>query len=131
MNSSKKHIDISFHSHCLSTNKAMYLTDRLGRRIPMISLFTIAGLSLIVVASLNASFSGSSSSSSSTAPNFYIVMGLIFVGKLGISGTYGLVVLFVTEIFPTNIRSKSLGICTLGARMGSIWSPYAVVSVIL
>ena len=92
----------------------------------MIGLFAVAGFSLLVVAVLNAS----ASSTSSTA-NFNAIMVFIFLGKLGISGTYGLVVLFVTEIFPTNIRSKALGVCTIGARAGSIWSPYVAVRVTL
>ena len=92
----------------------------------MIGLFAVAGFSLLVVATINAT-----AISSSSEANFNAIMVFIFLGKLGISGTYGLVVLFVTEIFPTNIRSKALGVCTIGARAGSIWSPYAGVSVTL
>ena len=84
----------------------------------MMLLFSIAGVALVIVASLNATLAD---------PNVYLVMTLIFIGKFGISGTYGIVFLFVTEIFPTNSRSIALGMCNIGARMGSIWSPYAVV----
>ena len=98
----------------------MFWTARSGRRIPMMALFALAGFCLIIVVSLH--------SSSSSSTSFSAVMVLLFFGKLGISGTYGLSVLFVTELFPTNARSKALGVCSIGARMGSIWSPYAVVS---
>ena len=82
----------------------------------MMVLFCIAGVALLIVASLNAALA---------EPNVYVVMTLIFIGKFGISGTYGIVVLFVTEIFPTNSRGITLGVCSIGARMGSVWSPYA------
>ena len=96
----------------------MFATKAYGRRRPMMVLFCIAGVALVIVASITAAVAN---------PSVYAVMTLIFMGKFGISGTYGIVFLFITEIFPTNSRSIALGMCNIGARMGSIWSPYAVV----
>lgn len=94
----------------------MFLTRSFGRRRPMMGLFAIGGAALIIVAILNAV---------QNSPDPYVTMALIFVGKFGISGTYGIVFLFVTEIFPTNTRTVALGLCNVGARLASFWSPYA------
>ena len=43
-----------------------------------------------------------------------------------ISGTFGTIYVYTCELFPTSVRSISLGICSVAARMGGIACPYAV-----
>ncbi|KAL0966420.1 hypothetical protein UPYG_G00295110 [Umbra pygmaea] len=51
---------------------------------------------------------------------------LALLGKLGVSGAYGFLYLFSTELIPTMVRSMGLGVASMAARIGSILTPYVV-----
>jgi len=53
-----------------------------------------------------------------------LILGLLT--KMFISGTFGTIYVYTCELFPTSVRSISLGICSVAARMGGIACPYAV-----
>ncbi|KAL9679382.1 hypothetical protein QQ045_017241 [Rhodiola kirilowii] len=54
----------------------------------------------------------------------------LFCGVLGIfgmAGTYNLLFIYTTELFPTVVRNAALGCATQAAQMGAILSPFVVV----
>jgi len=55
--------------------------------------------------------------------NTSILVSLAIVGKGAISGAFGVVYLFAAELFPTNIRSRSMSMQSLVARLGSMAAP--------
>ena len=53
-----------------------------------------------------------------------LVTLLSCLGKLGSSAAFSLVYLYTAEMFPTEVRTKALGTCSMIARIGSLLSPY-------
>ena len=53
-----------------------------------------------------------------------ILVTLSCVGKLGSSAAFSLIYLYTAEMFPTEVRTKALGTCSMVARVGSFISPY-------
>lgn len=54
-----------------------------------------------------------------------MVCGIL--GIFGMSGTYNLLFIYVSELFPTVVRSAALGCCTMAGQMGAILAPLVVV----
>jgi MFS family permease len=48
---------------------------------------------------------------------------LYLLGKIAISGAFGVVYMFTAEIFPTKLRSSMLGFCSMVGRIGSMLAP--------
>ena len=47
-----------------------------------------------------------------------------FIGKLGITATFGAIYIYTTELLPTSVRTAALGTSSMCGRMGAILSPY-------
>jgi hypothetical protein len=45
------------------------------------------------------------------------------IGRFGIAGSFNMIYLYTTELFPTIVRSACLGTCSLAARVGGIIAP--------
>ncbi|BFG29392.1 hypothetical protein CerSpe_156660 [Prunus speciosa] len=54
-----------------------------------------------------------------------MVCGIL--GIFGMAGTYNLLFIYTTELFPTVVRNAALGCATQAAQMGAILSPFVVV----
>ncbi|KAK3097599.1 hypothetical protein FSP39_011292 [Pinctada imbricata] len=54
----------------------------------------------------------------------WMIVLLALIGKLFISAAFGMIFVYTGEIFPTVVRSFTLGSCTIFARIGGICSPY-------
>ncbi|ESN92521.1 hypothetical protein HELRODRAFT_89451, partial [Helobdella robusta] len=88
-----------------------YLTSyfalaKFGRRKPLMAYFAIAGLPLFI---------------SPFIPKQTEVLNIMLylVGKFGITGAFGIVFLYASEMFPTNLRGQALGICSMAGRLGN------------
>lgn len=55
-----------------------------------------------------------------------MIFALALVGKLFITGSYGLLYLVSSELFPTSVRSRGLNLSSMMARFGSIMSPFII-----
>ncbi|XP_071950755.1 organic cation transporter protein-like [Antedon mediterranea] len=59
----------------------------------------------------------------------FIPMGIgrltvAMVGKFGVTAAFGIIFFYTAELYPTNIRSVAVGICSTSGRIGAILSPY-------
>ncbi|XP_060939603.1 organic cation/carnitine transporter 2-like [Limanda limanda] len=52
------------------------------------------------------------------------VLGLL--GRIGVSAAYSFIYLFFPELIPTVVRNMGLGVVSMGARVGTILSPYVI-----
>lgn len=52
-------------------------------------------------------------------------------GRFGIAGSFNMIYLYTTELFPTIVRSACLGTCSLAARVGGICAPAIIYSQII
>ncbi|CAC5389096.1 SLC22A4_5 [Mytilus coruscus] len=53
-----------------------------------------------------------------------VTIGLAMIGKLGVTTAFFIIYLITSECFPTVIRASMLGLCSSGARIGSMSSSY-------
>ncbi|XP_063078683.1 organic cation/carnitine transporter 2-like [Engraulis encrasicolus] len=53
-----------------------------------------------------------------------LIVTLVSTGRLALTGAYGLIFVYSSELFPTVIRNMGLGVGTTAAGIGSIISPY-------
>ncbi len=90
----------------------MFTMDRFGRRA--ILVFTMFLTSLMSACALMVP--------ASWDPN--VVVALATAAKFGAACAWSVLVLQVTELFPTNIRNTAMGACSMGSRAGSIFAPF-------
>merc|ERR1711971_245545 len=48
---------------------------------------------------------------------------LIYVAKNTVSACFGIVFIYTAELLPTTVRSSGIGLCSLMARLGALFSP--------
>ena len=94
---------VEFPSHGF----AQVCVDILGRQK---TLFLLMGTAAVGVLS-SAMFRGSTQ----------VLVSMI--GRFGIAGSFNMIYLYTTELFPTIVRSSCLGTCSLAARVGGIIAP--------
>ena len=94
---------VEFPSHAF----AQVCVDILGRQN---TLFLLMGTAAVGVLS-SAMFRGSTQ----------VLVSMI--GRFGIAGSFNMIYLYTTELFPTIVRSSCLGTCSLAARVGGIIAP--------
>ncbi|PRD26237.1 UNVERIFIED_CONTAM: Orct [Trichonephila clavipes] len=82
-----------------------------GRRPILVSLMLMGGLSCAAILPIPADMAWLSTT-----------LGL--VGKFFVSGSFRLLYLYTSEIFPTEVRNVTLGSCSMCARIGSILAPF-------
>ena len=58
-----------------------------------------------------------------------LVTGLAMVGKMVSAAAYATVYLFTAELFPTVVRSTTMGVSAFFAGVGGMLAPYIVVLV--
>ena len=55
------------------------------------------------------------------APHYAIAASLL--GKFAATGSFNLIYVQATELFPTQLRTTALGLCSCAARVGSLFAP--------
>ncbi|KAK3850102.1 hypothetical protein Pcinc_043172, partial [Petrolisthes cinctipes] len=86
---------------------------RYGRRNVLAFNFAVCAVAILTILATPASYT-------------WMVFSLALVGKLFITGSYGLLYLASSELFPTCVRSRGLNLSSMMARLGSIVSPFII-----
>lgn len=91
---------------------------RFGRRTVAILFLGMAGTFLALATLFNYFSDGNQS---------FIMLSVIatFAGKMSVGGAFSVLFLFTPELFPTNLRNLSFGMCSAVSRIGGIISPFA------
>ncbi|KAM9695509.1 solute carrier family 22 member 4 isoform 1-T2 [Trichechus inunguis] len=59
--------------------------------------------------------------------DYYILsIGLVMLGKFGITSAFSMLYVFTAELYPTLVRNMAVGITSMASRVGSIIAPYFV-----
>lgn len=87
------------------------MNSKLGKKNTLIILMLLCGICCLVLDQLHAIGAAK--------------LKLSLLAKMMISGTFALIYPYTCEIFPTEMRSISLGCCSMAARIGGILAPFA------
>eukprot|EP00993_Chasmostoma_nieuportense_P000181 NODE_1165_length_1626_cov_31.177452_g1096_i0.p1 GENE.NODE_1165_length_1626_cov_31.177452_g1096_i0~~NODE_1165_length_1626_cov_31.177452_g1096_i0.p1 ORF type:complete len:537 (+),score=140.35 NODE_1165_length_1626_cov_31.177452_g1096_i0:33-1613(+) len=86
-----------------------FVLDCLGRRRALVLTYQVAGFCCIMFALLP------------SLPS--LATPLAMLGKLAITAAFTGIYVWTAELFPTDVRSVSLGVCSQAARVGGITAP--------
>lgn len=89
------------------------IVARFGRRFVLSFNFAVCSCAIITILITPSSYT-------------WMIFSLALVGKLFITGSYGLLYLVSSELFPTSVRSRGLNLSSMMARFGSIMSPFII-----
>ncbi|XP_042887776.1 organic cation transporter protein-like [Penaeus japonicus] len=87
------------------------LIQRFGRRWPTSASFLIGGVLILALAFIPTDIS-------------WLVMTLAMSGKLCISGSFQIIYVYSTELFPTEVRSQAIGAASVFSQLASVILPY-------
>ncbi|KAG8193142.1 hypothetical protein JTE90_006974 [Oedothorax gibbosus] len=82
-----------------------------GRRPTLVALMFVGGAACVAILAVPAGLP-------------WLQTTFAMVGKFCVTGSFGLLYLYTSELFPTVVRSASLGSCSMCARIGSILAPF-------
>ncbi|XP_061190790.1 organic cation transporter protein-like [Saccostrea echinata] len=94
-----------------------FTINRYGRRKTGALFHAIAGVSLILAAVLN--FVGD------TPVLKRLASAMIFIGKSMITGSFSTIFVYTPEMYPTNLRARSIGMGSAAGRIGGMVSSFA------
>ncbi|KAK7084720.1 hypothetical protein SK128_001006 [Halocaridina rubra] len=89
-----------------------YFMSYIGRKYTLMFSLIFAGISC-----------GGAGFAAEYGPNYSIIPFLL--GKCFITSAFGTIYVFVTEMFPTRVRSTILGLCSTTARIGAMLAPFS------
>nr|XP_009861187.2 organic cation transporter protein-like [Ciona intestinalis] len=95
------------------------LMDRIGRRILLSGMMFLAGIGLIISLVVNEYKGGNQSLET-------LSLVFAFAAKIGISGSFGVIYILTTELYPTVIRSNGVAAGSVMARVGGIIAPFLI-----
>ncbi|KAM5169700.1 solute carrier family 22 member 4-like [Callospermophilus lateralis] len=60
------------------------------------------------------------------ADYYFLSIGLVMLGKFGVTSAFSMLYVFTAELYPTLVRNMAVGITSMASRVGSIIAPYFV-----
>ncbi|XP_032881597.1 solute carrier family 22 member 2-like [Amblyraja radiata] len=91
----------------------LLVIERIGRRLPFATGGLVSGASCLIAAFIPESVS-------------WLATAIAFVGKLGITISFEMVVFVNAELYPTFIRNLGVSVCSTLCDIGGIVSPFIV-----
>ncbi|XP_008591566.1 PREDICTED: solute carrier family 22 member 4-like [Galeopterus variegatus] len=55
---------------------------------------------------------------------YFLSIGLVMLGKFGITSAFSMLYVFTAELYPTPVRNMAVGVTSMASRVGSIIAPY-------
>ncbi|XP_047482806.1 organic cation transporter protein-like [Penaeus chinensis] len=89
------------------------MVDKMGRRPSNVICFFVTAAVLLVLGVVPAGID-------------WLVTTMALLGKLTIAAAYQILSLQATELFPTEVRVRGLGTCSMMSKIGSISAPFLV-----
>lgn len=87
-----------------------FISHKVGRRKTLFASFLICGISVVISGFIPSNIS-------------WLKLLLFLIGKFSISVSFLMTYVFTTELFPTNLRHRCLGMCSMFGRIGSMVAP--------
>lgn len=87
-----------------------FISHKVGRRKTLFASFFICGVSVVLSGFIPSTIS-------------WLKLLLFLIGKFAISVSFLMTYVFTTELFPTNLRHRCLGMCSMFGRIGSMVAP--------
>ncbi|XP_062045187.1 solute carrier family 22 member 4 isoform X2 [Lepus europaeus] len=56
----------------------------------------------------------------------FVSIGLVMLGKFGVTSAFSMLYVFTAELYPTLVRNMAVGVTSMASRVGSIIAPYFV-----
>nr|XP_051699256.1 solute carrier family 22 member 4 isoform X1 [Oryctolagus cuniculus] len=56
----------------------------------------------------------------------FVSIGLVMLGKFGVTSAFSMLYVFTAELYPTLVRNMAVGVTSMASRVGSIVAPYFV-----
>ncbi|XP_063596240.1 organic cation transporter protein-like [Penaeus indicus] len=91
------------------------LAEKIGRRASSTLSFVITAGSLLVLGFIPSALE-------------WLVLTMAMLGRLAITAAYQIVILYVSEIFPTEVRVRGIGTCTMMSATGAMLAPFILES---
>ncbi|XP_064103970.1 organic cation transporter protein-like [Macrobrachium nipponense] len=85
---------------------------RIGRKIPLIVFLASCGVAVLVLLVLPGE------------RNTWFFLTVVMVGKFLITSAYQVIYLYCSELYPTTLRTRGLGLTSMMGRLGAIVSPF-------
>ncbi|XP_066937712.1 organic cation transporter protein-like [Macrobrachium rosenbergii] len=85
---------------------------RIGRKIPLIVFLASCGVAVLVLLVLPGE------------RNTWFFLAVVMVGKFLITSAYQVIYLYCSELYPTTLRTRGLGLTSMMGRLGAIISPF-------
>ncbi|XP_042891764.1 organic cation transporter protein-like [Penaeus japonicus] len=87
------------------------LAEKMGRRSSSTLFFVVTAGSLLVLGFIPTTLE-------------WLVLTMAMVGRLAITAAYQIVILYVSELFPTEVRVRGIGTCSMMSASGAILAPF-------
>ncbi|XP_045856411.1 solute carrier family 22 member 4 isoform X2 [Meles meles] len=92
---------------------AWLLLRRLPRRYIIAGVLFLGGGVLLLIQFVPADYN-------------FLSIGLVMLGKFGITSAFSMLYVFTAELYPTPVRNMAVGVTSMASRVGSIIAPYFV-----
>lgn len=86
--------------------------SRYGRKVPLVSFFVLCGLAILVILLVP------------DERQSWWFLTLVLLGKFCITSAYQVIYLYCSELYPTCLRTRGLGVTSMMGRIGAIISPF-------